>query len=70
MHVARQSAPPTGAGPETSGPESSGIGVSAAVRASAEAGVIDVEQLTEQVSRLIWQRLAVERERRGMGRWH
>jgi hypothetical protein len=30
---------------------------------------VDMEKIVEQVSRLIFRRLAVERERRGGGRW-
>ena len=31
---------------------------------------MDLQQLAEQVSRLIFRKLVVERERRGIGRWH
>ncbi len=34
-----------------------------------EAGGIDLEQITEHVSRVILRRVSVERERRGIGRW-
>lgn len=31
---------------------------------------VDVERLAEQVSRILVRDLVVERERRGIGRWH
>jgi hypothetical protein len=42
----------------------------ASAEESAGTGEIDLEQLAEQVSRLLKSQLAVERERRGFGRWH
>ncbi len=37
---------------------------------TASASPIDVTQVAEQVSRILARQLAVERERRGIGRWH
>ena len=49
----------------------SGDGVSFAPAAATQpqAGGIDLEQITEHVSRVILRRVSVERERRGIGRW-
>lgn len=40
-----------------------------AASTQSEAGGIDLEQITEHVSRAIVRRVSVERERRGIGRW-
>ena len=40
-----------------------------AASTQSEAGGIDLEQITEHVSRVILRRVSVERERRGIGRW-
>lgn len=72
--VAGQGAATSGAGAATPPPQAIRPGAPVAAEgAAAQAGATcrdghDVEQLAEQVSRIIYRRLAVERERRGAGR--
>jgi hypothetical protein len=57
--------------PAESVPETSGepVSVPASVTTSASPDGLDVVQLAEQVSRILARQLAVERERRALGRW-
>lgn len=71
--VAGRGAGPSGAGAATPPQEIRPAAPAAGEGAAAQAGATcrdghDVEQLAEQVSRIIYRRLAVERERRGAGR--
>jgi hypothetical protein len=68
--IARQTTATSGAASEPEAPQSTETITTTATDATEPAGEVDLEQLAEQVSRLIFRRLAVERERRGIGRWH
>lgn len=46
-----------------------GVGATPATVAQTNAAGIDLEQITEHVTRVILRRVSVERERRGTGRW-
>jgi hypothetical protein len=54
--------------PELTGNVASTTNTTMAANPSAPASEVDVAQLAEQVSRIIFRKLAIERERRGMGR--
>jgi hypothetical protein len=56
-------------GSRTAEPGDGGSFAPAAPAQSEAGGGIDLEQITEHVSRVILRRVSVERERRGIGRW-
>jgi hypothetical protein len=70
LSVARQTLPASTPTVETGSAEGTKTFTPMVASAPAQVGEIDLKQLVEQVSRIIFRQLAVERERRGLGRWH
>jgi hypothetical protein len=68
--IARQEAAPASPAAVPELPAGTEAVVPAETGATAPTGEMDLEQLTERVSRMIFRQLAVERERRGLGKWH
>ena len=68
--IARQVTTATGDVGDTGSPRSTEPVSPVAASAPEAGGGIDMDSLVERVSRDIYRRLAVERERRGIGRWH
>jgi hypothetical protein len=68
--IARREAAPASPAAVPELPAGTEAVVPAETGATAPTGEMDLEQLTERVSRMIFRQLAVERERRGLGKWH
>ena len=70
LSMARQNTTPASSAIESGSPETAETVMPAAEKGPAQIGEMDLQQLAEQVSRFIFRKLVVERERRGIGRWH
>ena len=69
LSLARQVAPVASSTAEPGLPANAETSVPVATSTTQPAPSIDVEQLADQVSRIIFRQLLIERERRGIGKW-
>ena len=70
LSMARQTTTSSGPAVEPGTSEGSESPIPIGEKGPGQSNEMDLQQLAEQVSRLIFRKLAVERERRGIGRWH
>ncbi len=70
LSMARQTTTAASPAVEPGTPEGSESPIPIGEKGPEHSNEMDLQQLAEQVSRLIFRKLVVERERRGIGRWH